>query len=246
MAAKAKTKAKAEQAKRPKRASPERRGRPKLSEEFDARNRILAAAERRFAEKGLHGTALREIARDAGLNPNLVSYYFPTKEALYIELVETRARWINERRETLLTAAEEACAPAQPSVEAIIRCFVRPIFELKAVDERAWTRFYDLLSRESGTELSQKVVSRTLGPIMRRFLILLHRVLPSARRRDVLFLLELALHATIIASPPHARLVLDDSLLGDWNDDELEDRIVRTITTAAGDLLRESAGAQGN
>ncbi|MEZ6022263.1 MAG: TetR family transcriptional regulator [Hyphomonadaceae bacterium] len=200
----------------------------------------MAAAECLFASKGLHGTALREIARDAGLNPNLVSYYFPTKEKLYTELVETRARWINERREALLTAAEEACAPAQPSVEAIMRCFVRPIFEMKMEEEGAWSRFYDLLSRESGSELSQRVMRTTVGPIMRRFVVLLHRVLPSARRRDVLFLLELALHATIIASPPHARLVLDETLAGDWNDDELEDRIVRTMTAAAGDLLRET------
>lgn len=235
MAAKAKTDRKP----RAKRANVERRGRPKRSEEFDARSRILAAAERLFAKKGLHGTPLREIARDADLNPNLVSYYFPTKEALYAELVETRTRGINDRREALLTAAEEACAPAQPSVEVIIRSFVHPIFERKAEDPEAWTRFCDLLLRESGSALLQKVMSRALGPIMKRFMILLHRVLPFARRRDVLFLLELALHATIIASPPHARLVLDNSLLGDWNDDELEERIIRTITAAAGDLLRE-------
>jgi AcrR family transcriptional regulator len=233
-------KAKVERKARPKRASPERRGRPKLSEDFDARNRIMAAAERLFATKGLHGTALREIARDAGLNPNLVSYYFPTKEALYIEIVEARARWINERREALLTAAEEECAPGQPSVEAIMRCFVRPIFELKAEDAEAWTRLYDLMQRESGTELYRQLAGRTIGPIIRRFLILLHRVLPSARRRDVLFLMELALHATVIASPPHARLILDDSTLGDWSDDELEERIVRSMTAAAGDLLREN------
>jgi AcrR family transcriptional regulator len=233
-------KAKAERKARPKRVQPERRGRPKLSEDFDARNRIMAAAERLFAEKGLHGTALREIARAANLNPNLVSYYFPTKEALYIELADSRAQWLNDRREVLLNAVEEECAPAQPSVEAIMRCFVRPVFEMKAEDPESWTRFYDLLQRESGSDLSRQINSRNLGPIIRRFMVALHRVLPSARRRDVLFLMELAVHANVIASPAHARLVLDESLLGDWSDDELEQRIVRTLTAAAGDLLREN------
>lgn len=217
----------------------ERRGRPKRSDEFDARARILDAAEHLFARKGLHGTALREIARDAQLNPNLVSYYFADKEALFTELVVTRARWINERREALLIAAEEACAPEQPTVEAIMVCFVRPIFEMKLKDAGAWTRLYDLLSRESGSALSQRVLRQTLGPIMRRFAILLHRVLPTARRRDVTFLLELALHATILASPPHARLVLDESMADEWNEDELENQIVRTMTASAAALLRD-------
>jgi AcrR family transcriptional regulator len=225
---------------RPKTARAERRGRPKRSEELDARNRIMNAAERLFAKKGMHGTPLREIARDAGLNPNLVSYYFPTKEHLYRELVNTRAQWLNDRREVLLTAAEEACAPGQPSVEAIMRCFVRPVTELRAEDPEAWGRFYDLLSRESGSELWNEVVSRTLGPIMRRFAIALHRVLPSAQRRDILFLIELALHATIMISPSHARSILDDSTRADWSDDELEERIVRSMTAAAGDLLRQN------
>jgi hypothetical protein len=121
-----------------------------------------------------------------------------------------------------------------------MRCFVRPIFELRAEDPEAWSRFYDLLSRESGSELSSELLGRSLGPIMRRFAIVLHRVLPSARRRDILFLLELALHATIIVSPSHARTILDASSQEDWSDDELEERIVRSMTAAAGELLREN------
>ena len=47
------------------------------------RDRIMLSAMRLFAQKGLHGVGVREIARGAGVNVNLISYYFKTKEDLW-------------------------------------------------------------------------------------------------------------------------------------------------------------------
>ena len=53
------------------------------------RQRILDAALAEFADKGYAGARVREIAQRAGVNTQLISYYFGGKEGLYNELMET-------------------------------------------------------------------------------------------------------------------------------------------------------------
>ncbi len=54
----------------------------------DARERILDAARHRFAEHGLDGTSMRDVAADAGVDPALIHHYFGTKQRLFIAAVE--------------------------------------------------------------------------------------------------------------------------------------------------------------
>ena len=49
------------------------------------REAILDAARRRFAAQGFEGATMRAIAGDAGVDPALVSYYFGSKSALFVE-----------------------------------------------------------------------------------------------------------------------------------------------------------------
>jgi AcrR family transcriptional regulator len=54
----------------------------------DIRPRLIAAARGRFLENGVDGASLREIARDARTNIGMVVYYFPTKDDLFLAVVE--------------------------------------------------------------------------------------------------------------------------------------------------------------
>lgn len=54
----------------------------------DISERVLHAAARRFLEDGVDGAAMRAIARDAGTSVGMVTYYFPTKDALFAAVVE--------------------------------------------------------------------------------------------------------------------------------------------------------------
>ncbi|MDX1659933.1 MAG: TetR family transcriptional regulator [Nitriliruptorales bacterium] len=51
--------------------------------ESTAREDILAAARRRFAEEGFRGATIREIAADAEVDPALVHHYFGPKRELF-------------------------------------------------------------------------------------------------------------------------------------------------------------------
>jgi TetR/AcrR family transcriptional regulator len=52
------------------------------------RAKILAAARDEFAAHGLAGARIEAIARRAGLSKQLLYHYFPSKEALFQEILE--------------------------------------------------------------------------------------------------------------------------------------------------------------
>jgi len=62
-----------------------------------AKARLLEAGLSVFAEKGLEGATVREIAGDAGQNIAAIAYYFGNKERLYRAVVEGIAREIRRR-----------------------------------------------------------------------------------------------------------------------------------------------------
>jgi len=63
-----------------------RRGRRPVGE--DARGAILAAAREEFAERGFEGTAIRGVARRAGVDARLVHHYFDSKEDVFVAAFE--------------------------------------------------------------------------------------------------------------------------------------------------------------
>ncbi len=56
------------------------------------RRRILDAAVRAFAAHGYDGASTRDIARQAGADPRLITRYFGSKETLFAEAVERTYR----------------------------------------------------------------------------------------------------------------------------------------------------------
>jgi AcrR family transcriptional regulator len=54
----------------------------------DIDSRILRAARQRFLIDGVDGASLRAVARDAKTSIGMIYYYFPTKEELFLGVVE--------------------------------------------------------------------------------------------------------------------------------------------------------------
>ena len=53
------------------------------------RNRIFAAAENEFATHGFSGATMRQIAAAANVNKFMLYYHFSSKEALYLQVLES-------------------------------------------------------------------------------------------------------------------------------------------------------------
>jgi TetR/AcrR family fatty acid metabolism transcriptional regulator len=55
----------------------------------ESRARLLAAAAREFAQHGYHETKVSTIVADAGVSQPTFYFYFPSKEAIFAELVDS-------------------------------------------------------------------------------------------------------------------------------------------------------------
>eukprot|EP01041_Mallomonas_annulata_P026756 gene26756-48174_t len=56
---------------------------------------VLDAARSVFAEKGVEGASIREIARRAGYTPGAIYSYFDSKEAIYAALLAESLERLN-------------------------------------------------------------------------------------------------------------------------------------------------------
>ena len=64
------------------------RGRPAGGTTGDTRSAILTAARSQFAARGFGGASMRSIAREAGVDPSLISHYFGDKSQLLVATME--------------------------------------------------------------------------------------------------------------------------------------------------------------
>ena len=80
--------------------------------------RITQCARESFATSGWGGTTIRGIARAADVDPALVHYYFPSKEALLDAAMVPPASWLG-------SVSEAITAPLDIRGEAIVRSMLR-------------------------------------------------------------------------------------------------------------------------
>src|ERR1700735_5415588 len=95
----------------PRRGAPRRRAAAPGSRAADRpRRAVLAAARDEFARHGFAGARVADIARRAGVNKQLINYYFGSKEGLYLAL---QRAWLER---------EESFAPPEgPLPDLVVR-----------------------------------------------------------------------------------------------------------------------------
>lgn len=95
---------------------------PDVAALTDVQRKILIAAERLFAQRGVANVSLREIGAAAGQrNNSAVQYHFKTKQALILALYDFRLIPLNEHRLAMLAARSEH-SPAD-----LVEAYVRPL-----------------------------------------------------------------------------------------------------------------------
>src|SRR5260221_7126438 len=118
---------------------------PRLSQEpvrSASAEQIKAVALRLFAERGVDGVTVREIATAAGQkNHGAVGYYFGSKEALVREIILDGAIAIDQRRNVLLDQLEADSGPR--AVREVVNVL---IFPAPDPDDHYYLRFIVMLT----------------------------------------------------------------------------------------------------
>nr|WP_218063349.1 TetR family transcriptional regulator [Arthrobacter sp. SDTb3-6] len=115
----------------------------------------MASARKLFAEHGFAATSLREIARDAGVDPAMVHHWFAGKEELFNACVELPA----DPAQVLGTVSE---TPAEARGEALLRALLR-LWDSSAQPALLALLRSAISSRSQGALIRQVLVKRILS-----------------------------------------------------------------------------------
>jgi AcrR family transcriptional regulator len=90
----------------------------------DKREKILSAAERLFCQHGFDGVSTRSLAKEAGVNIAMLSYYFGSKEKLYESTIQ---HLIEKKRDNIHNLLKGLNSPID-KVYAIVDFYVDKVF----------------------------------------------------------------------------------------------------------------------
>lgn len=107
--------------------------------------RILEAAQKLFAEKGLDATSVRDITAAAECNVAAVNYHFGGKENLYLESFRAMLKPLRDQRMAMMSELMER--DPVPTLEEYLAGFAEGFLE-PLVDESLGRRFMLFVSRE--------------------------------------------------------------------------------------------------
>jgi AcrR family transcriptional regulator len=116
--------------------------RPLRRDARDSRDRLILAAERLFAERGIDGVSLRELNQAAGQkNVSGLQYHFGTKADLLAAVFAQRVPEIEARRQGML--AQMKAAGGMSDLRLVLDAMVVPFAEQldSGKNERAYVRF---------------------------------------------------------------------------------------------------------
>jgi AcrR family transcriptional regulator len=156
-----------------------------------ARAAILEAARGQFAEQGYEGATMRGIARDAGVDPALVSYYFGSKSALFVESLRLPVNpadaiaavladgtdGLGERLVTRFLQVWDNPASGEPIISVLRSAASRPELLREFVERQIVPRFGAGLEGPDAELRATAIASQMLGLAMMRYVL---RVEPLA------------------------------------------------------------------
>ncbi len=153
--------------------------------------RLVLAAERLFAERGIDGVSLRAVMAAAGTNVASVHYHFGSKEALVEVLIRQRSDEVAARRTALLDEMEQA---GPITVRQLAEAFALPVWEMATGDGAAWVKFIAGIVGSGHPALSLVAEGFTEQAV--RFMALLTAALPELPGATARFRLAQAMTLT--------------------------------------------------
>jgi AcrR family transcriptional regulator len=125
---------------------------------------LLEAARKVLAAKGYHGTKIVDIARDAGVGVGTFYLYYPTKEAIFLELVEDSVRRLKTELDAARARHDDPLQRSHVATETFFR-FAQENRELFRIVFGHEASFHDVVRRSQ--EMFTRDVMENLAAGMR-------------------------------------------------------------------------------
>jgi AcrR family transcriptional regulator len=211
------------------------------------KEKLMDAAEKLFARKGFHGTSLRDITGEAGVDLALVNYHFGGKKPLLAAVLERRGAVLNEVRLARLQEVRAAAAPAAAATAAVVGAFFDPILERLAHAGPGWHNYFALLAWVNNSpEWGRKLMSKTFNATVREFIRALKESLPDAPAEDIYWGYNFLTGALTLSLAETGRLdELSDGLCRSSDVAALKARLGPFVAAGLEGLARHGAGRKG-
>ena len=159
-----------------------------MNSSASTKERILAAAEVLFAQRGFDGASLRQLTAAAGVNLAAVNYHFGSKDKLVEQVFRRRLDALNASR---LAALSRIAGGADTTVEDVLEAYIRPALDLS--HDGSGSLFMRVLARafaEHDDSLRQ-FLSANYGHVMRQFTAEFARLLPQLSKPELYWRIDL-------------------------------------------------------
>jgi len=127
--------------------------------------RITAAARASFAQNGWAGTTLRGVAREAGVDPALVHYYFSSKEELLDASTQPPPAWLESIERTNRVPIRER---GEAMVRNVIWGWEQPEIR-ETLSSSLLPAIADRIEGEERSVRASLIASQVLGLVMLRW-----------------------------------------------------------------------------
>jgi TetR/AcrR family transcriptional regulator, regulator of cefoperazone and chloramphenicol sensitivity len=156
----------------------------RVSEQEDARARLIDVAIKLFAEKGYEGTSVRDLATAAGVNVAAVSYHFGSKDELYHEALRACLAPCGEMRERMQKHLDAALKNrSRKAAEEALRGCIQDFLEV-LVSPAARHSHLVMREQSEGKQRFEPVIReffQPVGSILREVILMLAPGLPEMR-----------------------------------------------------------------
>lgn len=198
---------------------------------------ILNAAEELFAQRGLRGASLRQIAVAADVDVSLITYHFKTKDGLFGAVIDRRTSVFNREQDFYLEECERRAAPGHPPLDDVVDAFCYVFLKRAIAGDHGWRMFFQLYTRfHNDPGQGAEIMARHFDPIALRTLAALRVALPDCTEREIQWGFQF-LNGALVACLVNTGSV--DRLSGGTVDSEDYQQIHRALVTFACAGLQE-------
>lgn len=123
---------------------------------------ILNTAERVFATQGLLEVSLRQVAREAGVDPASITYHYGSKEDVLAATIARRYEMLRGRR---ISALNDALSRTKnkPSARDVLDAMFRPWLEYSLSEDPGWRHYSKLIAGMMTTPRITEIIEDLAG-----------------------------------------------------------------------------------